>query len=207
MFLAPGATNPRYAPASRLKEQVQTACKNKDKEVKRSARSDKRAFIDELAGEAEQAAARRDLSAVYKITDRLCGSNTNHSAPVKDKDGNNITTKNEQAARWVNYGKASGVDSIHAEMLKADYQLGYQSSDRPFHHHYYGQQIPSIQIVLRNLLSNFPPGEGRQRRDKKGGTAPVLVYKIDKDVLFLRYDGCHFGTLELFEMQPPNQTL
>ncbi len=151
----------------RLKEQVQTAYKNKDKEVKRSARNDKRAFIDELAGEAEQAAARGDLSAVYKITKRLCGSNKNHSAPVKDKDGNNITTEHEQAARWVEHfqevlnrphpeepanptatdnildidtnpptedevrnaiksmknGKASGIDSIHAEMLKADINL------------------------------------------------------------------------------------
>ena len=38
----------------------------------------------------------------------------------------------------------------------------------------------------------------------KRGTALASVYKIDKDVLFnLRYDGCHFGPLEQFQIQPP----
>ena len=148
----------------RLREQAQEAYKIKDKEVKKSARNDKRAFAEELAGEAERAAARGEISTVYKITKQLCGKNTSQSAPVKDKDGNNLTTERDQAARWVQHfrevlnrpepddladpppaedvlnintsppteaevrcaikamksGKAPGIDSIHAEMLKAD---------------------------------------------------------------------------------------
>ena len=72
-------------------------------EVKKSARNDKRAYVERLAAEAESAAARGELSTVYKITKRLCGNYTTHSAPVKGKDGSIITTEREQADRWVEY--------------------------------------------------------------------------------------------------------
>ena len=49
-------------------EAVREAYQSKDKEVKRSARSDKRSYIEELADKAEQAAARGEMSIVYKIT-------------------------------------------------------------------------------------------------------------------------------------------
>ena len=150
--------------SARLQQQVQEAYKGKDKEVKKSARNDKRSNVEGLAAEAESAAARGELSTVYKITKRLCGNYTTHPAPVKGNDGSTITTEREQADRWVEYfcdvlnhpqsnepadpppvpddlnidtrppteaevknaikamksGKAPGVDSIHAEMLKAD---------------------------------------------------------------------------------------
>ena len=89
--------------SARLQQQVQEAYKGKDKEVKKSARNDKRAYVEGLAAEAESAAARGELSTVYKITKRLCGNYTTHSAPVKDKDGSTITTEREQADRWVEY--------------------------------------------------------------------------------------------------------
>lgn len=86
---------------TRLQNQVQADYRVKDKEVKKSARQDKRAFIDKMADEAEQAAARGELSIVYKITKQLCGSSNNQGGPVKDKDGKTLTTAEEQAARWV----------------------------------------------------------------------------------------------------------
>ena len=87
----------------RLQDQARLACKNKDHEVKKSARRDKRAFVEELAGEVELAASRGELSAVYKITKQLCGKNSNPNLPVKDKHNNNISTEREQTARWVEY--------------------------------------------------------------------------------------------------------
>ena len=131
-------------------------------EVKKSARSDKRSFVEGLATEAECAAARGELSTVHKITRRLCGNYTNHSA----KDGSTILQPNV-ADRWVEHfyevlnhpqpdepadppppppapdylnidirpptkaevrndikamksGKASGIDTIRAEILKTD---------------------------------------------------------------------------------------
>ncbi|XP_013384015.1 uncharacterized protein LOC106154262 [Lingula anatina] len=89
----------------RLVEQVRAAYKSKDKKVKKSARSDKRAFVEKLASEAEQAAAQGDMGTVYKITKQLSGSHNNYSAPVKDKNGKTLSTERKQAARWVQHFK------------------------------------------------------------------------------------------------------
>ena len=87
----------------RVQQQVQEAYKGKDTEVKKSARRDKRSFVEGLATEVECAAARCELSTVYKITKRLCGNYTNHPASVKGTDGSTIATEREQADRWVEH--------------------------------------------------------------------------------------------------------
>ena len=152
------------AKSSRQIERTQQENKIRNREVKRSARKDKRNFIKKLASEAEEAAEKRDFGTVYKIAKQLCGNNTNHSMPVKDKQGKVLTTEREQAARWVQHfeevlnrpdpeepadpppsklyldidtsppviaevrsaienmknGKAPGIDSLQAELFKAD---------------------------------------------------------------------------------------
>ncbi|CAG2242261.1 unnamed protein product [Mytilus edulis] len=85
--------------SSRLKEQTQKEYAEKDKEVKKRARKDKKNHLEERAEEAEKAAARGDLSTVYKITKELCGQ-SKQPPPVKDNNGKIITTEREQAARW-----------------------------------------------------------------------------------------------------------
>ena len=89
------------AKSSRQIQRTQQEYKIRDREVKRSARKDKKNFIKTLASEAEEAAGKRDFGTVYTITKQLCGNNSNHSMPVKDKEGKVITTEREQAARWV----------------------------------------------------------------------------------------------------------
>ena len=151
------ATSPRLT--HRAKEEY----KIKDEEVKRSAHRDKRVFVEELANEAETAAAKGYLNTVYKITKQLSGRNNTCNKPVEDKQGKLLTTEREQVARWVQYfeevlnppepnkpadpdpsddininisppsqaevetaikamksGKAPGIDSLQAELLKAD---------------------------------------------------------------------------------------
>ena len=91
------------AKSSRQIQRPQQECKIRDREVKRSERKDKRNFIKTLASGAEEAAEKRDFGTVYKITKQLRGNNTNHSMPVKDKQGKVKTTEREQAARWVQH--------------------------------------------------------------------------------------------------------
>ena len=67
--------------------------------MKRNVRRDKRNFIESLACEAEEAAENGEFSTVYKITKQLCSNNTNHTMPVKDKQGKVMTTEKEQAVR------------------------------------------------------------------------------------------------------------
>ncbi|KAI8514548.1 hypothetical protein Bbelb_071390 [Branchiostoma belcheri] len=77
--------------------------RTKDKQVKRSARRDKRAYIEELASEAERAATRGELSTVYRITKTLSNQNSVCSVPIKDKQGKLLTNEKEQAERWAQH--------------------------------------------------------------------------------------------------------
>ena len=91
------------AKSERIKTRYEEEYTAKDREVKTSARNDKRKFVDELADEAEQAAARGELSTVYKITKELTGHRHNNYTPVRNKEGQILTTETEQAERWVQH--------------------------------------------------------------------------------------------------------
>lgn len=71
--------------------------------MKKSAWKDTRAFVEVMASQAERAAERGQISAVYKITKRLCGGNQNQPAAIKHKNGNILSTEREQANRWVQH--------------------------------------------------------------------------------------------------------
>ena len=63
--------------------------------MKRSARKDKRNFIETRAEEAEKAAKKGDLNTVYKITKELSGK-ASQVPPVKNKNGKLLTTHDEK---------------------------------------------------------------------------------------------------------------
>ena len=60
---------------------------NKDKEVKKSARNDKRNWINTQASKAEAAAQRGDMRTVYNAVKTLSGVQTRPNLPVLAKDG------------------------------------------------------------------------------------------------------------------------
>ena len=88
------------AKSQRLKEQLQSRYSELDKEVKRMTRADKRAFIENLADEAEAAAHTHNMATLYKITKTLTGGFKNSDIPVKDVDGNIVTCDSKQTQRW-----------------------------------------------------------------------------------------------------------
>ena len=61
------------AKSQRLKEQLQSRYSEPDKEVQRKTRADERAFIKNLADEAESAAQTQNMATLYKITKTLTG--------------------------------------------------------------------------------------------------------------------------------------
>ena len=71
-----------------------------DKEVKRSAKNDKRDFVEELATQAQKAAEKNDTKALYNITKQLGGRKINSNRPVKGKDGHVLSKPAEQLDRW-----------------------------------------------------------------------------------------------------------
>ena len=59
--------------SQRKKEQLQTRYSILDNEVKRKTKADNRAFIENLADDAETTAQMQNMTALYKITKALAG--------------------------------------------------------------------------------------------------------------------------------------
>ncbi|CAG2214516.1 unnamed protein product [Mytilus edulis] len=75
------------------------------KDVRNSARRDKRAFVDKLTAEAEEAARANNIKALYDNIKLLTGKYQKGSRPVKSKEGKTLNTHEEQMKRWVEHFK------------------------------------------------------------------------------------------------------
>ena len=71
-----------------------------NREVKRSIKKDKRDFIDDLARQAETAAGQGNLRDLYLVAKNLTGKFQQTDKRVMNKNGNPLTTSNEQLKRW-----------------------------------------------------------------------------------------------------------
>nr|KAG5686358.1 hypothetical protein BaRGS_026819 [Batillaria attramentaria] len=88
---------------ARTRQQKQTAASRYSelaKQVKKQLRDDKRAFANEVAEQAESAADKGDLKALYATTRLLSGRRNNSNRPVRDKTGQLLTTVEDQLRRW-----------------------------------------------------------------------------------------------------------
>ena len=68
--------------------------------VKNSVKTDKANFIEDLAKEAEDASAQGNMKQLYDITRKLAGKYKNTDRPIKDKNGNVLTSDEDQLNRW-----------------------------------------------------------------------------------------------------------
>lgn len=87
--------------AAKAEAQREYTCAHK--EVRRSIKQDKREFVDNLARQAEEAAAQRNLKDLYSITKKLSGKFQQTDRPVKDKQGNPLSTTDDQRRRWAEH--------------------------------------------------------------------------------------------------------
>ena len=78
--------------SKRIQERLQLEYSIKDKEIKKSARHDKRTHVDNIAMKVETAAERGEMSTVYRLTKQLCRHTKASVSIAKDKEGNPMTT-------------------------------------------------------------------------------------------------------------------
>lgn len=76
-----------------------------NKEVKKSAKCDKRNYIENLAREAEEAAGKNNIKELYMTTKKLAGKFRQTNTQIRDKQGRLLTTKEEQHRRWTEHFK------------------------------------------------------------------------------------------------------
>ena len=72
----------------------------KGRQVKAACRRDKRAYINQLATDAEEAARKGDLKRLYQTTRLLSGRKPNLSKPIRNRDGIILAKLDEKLARW-----------------------------------------------------------------------------------------------------------
>jgi hypothetical protein len=86
--------------SERIKERLGKEYSDKDKEVKKSMRRDKRKWTDDLAKEVEKEAQTGNMKSVYDVTKKLCKDQSKIIGVVKNKDGTILPKESEIRERW-----------------------------------------------------------------------------------------------------------
>ncbi|VDP35127.1 unnamed protein product [Schistosoma curassoni] len=85
------------------KVQAQAEYIEASKQVKKSIRTDKKKYVEELATTAEKAAREGNMKQLYGATKKLVGRYSKPERPVKNKEGRPISEIQQQLNRWVEY--------------------------------------------------------------------------------------------------------
>ena len=149
-----------------IQERLQKEYSSKDKEIKRSARQDKRTYVDKLAEKAETAAQKGELSTVYRITKQLCRHTKVAASIVKDKDGNALTTEQMQAKRWAEH--FTEVLNTEAPTITADPPAPNDDLD-------IATGVPTLQEVTHAIK--------QMKTGKSPGTDNICIELLKTDVI------------------------
>ncbi|VDP16563.1 unnamed protein product [Schistosoma margrebowiei] len=87
------------------KAEAQAEYTEVNEQVKRSIRTDKRKYVEDLATTAEKAAREGNMRQQYNTTKKLSGNHRKPERPVKSKEGEVITNIEEQRNKWVEHFK------------------------------------------------------------------------------------------------------
>ena len=139
--------------STRLQDKYKNQYKEANKTVKKMVRNDKRAYVDELANEAESAAARGEQGQLYKITRQICGKfHPSTNAPIKDKQGKLLTNEKEQNQRWTeHFNEILNREPPTEEEVITDEQPELDINIEP-------PTKEEIVIAIKSLKNNKAPG-------------------------------------------------
>nr|XP_042902467.1 uncharacterized protein LOC122270164 [Parasteatoda tepidariorum] len=90
-----------------------------DREVKKSARKDKRKYFTDLANEAQDAAQKGQISTFYQKVKQIKGNKRNSQCAVRDKNNKLLTTDKRIEERWREYFE----DTLNAHHVENSEQL------------------------------------------------------------------------------------
>ncbi|VDO86666.1 unnamed protein product [Schistosoma curassoni] len=85
------------------KIQAQTEYIEANKQVRKSIKTDKQKYVEEVATTAEKAATKGNMKQLYDTTKKLARKYSKPERPVKDKEARPITEIQDQRNRWVEY--------------------------------------------------------------------------------------------------------
>lgn len=86
--------------SARIKDRLQDDYKGKDKEVKKQIKNDKKKWVDNIAKDAEEAAAKNHMKTLYGLTKVLTNERPKRCVTIKDKEEKDITHSEDRKKRW-----------------------------------------------------------------------------------------------------------
>jgi len=86
--------------SERVRNRIREIYKEKDREVKKSIREDKRKWMEEKAERAQGAAENGRQKELYELTKQISGNNFRKTAAVKSKTGVVLKSKEDRLNRW-----------------------------------------------------------------------------------------------------------
>ena len=122
--------------------------------MKKMTRADKRAYMEDLAGQAEKAANRGEQGQVYKITKLVSGKyRAATNTPIADKQGRLLTMEAEKEARWTEHFSEvlnRPPPTIEAEVQDRDTDLDISTAP---------PEKEEIVAAIRSLKNRKAPGQ------------------------------------------------
>ena len=89
--------------SERIKSKLRVEYKLKDREVKRRAKEDKRAWLQQLGNEAEKYAENGRNRELYQTAKKITNKRQRQVAAIKNKRGETIKDKNARLERWAEH--------------------------------------------------------------------------------------------------------
>ncbi|KAK1798816.1 hypothetical protein P4O66_007096, partial [Electrophorus voltai] len=125
-----------------------------DRAVKRSCKSDKKAWVECKGAKVHEAASKNDNKMLYRIVLELTGAWGNSSAPIKNKDGVFLLTREEQDARWVEHFK----ETLNQSTPANTYDFGATPPPPDLVVSLDLITIEETKVAIRTLKANKAPG-------------------------------------------------
>ena len=140
------------AKSERLKQQLRDKYTALDKNVKKQAKTDKRNYIDNLATEAENAAARQDMGTLYRITKTLTGGFTSTDTPVRNQQGDIISSEEGKLKCWKDHFERV----LNREDPTTEAEI--QPAVDPLNINTEPPTVQEIKLAIKKLKSGKAPG-------------------------------------------------
>ena len=136
------------------KEKAASKYRRLDKTVKRSCRSDKKAWIERKGEEAQEAAEKNDAETLYRIVRDLTGARNNANTHIRDKNGKILNNKEEQNARWVQHFQ----ETLNQPNPTTTYEFDTHRQAVELDVNINAITIEETQAAIRMLKNNKAPG-------------------------------------------------
>ncbi|KAK1786645.1 hypothetical protein P4O66_003083 [Electrophorus voltai] len=137
-----------------------------DRAVKRSCKSDKKEWLECKGAEVHGAASKNDNKMLYRIVRELTGAWSNSSAPIKNKDGVFLLTREEQDARWVEHFK----ETLNQPTPANTYDFGATLPPPDLVVNLDLITIEETKVAIRTLKANKAPGLDDKQTAKLNST-------------------------------------